>query len=90
MRHIFRATKIGWDKEQEIIWFDAAQYSEKEAHKQFKKYKGKTQQGFSYTGYEYGGQKYHDVSYFGVCEDDKMPKNEIDLLRLLSGKKKKK
>lgn len=26
MRHVFRATKIGWDKEQEGIWFDSAYF----------------------------------------------------------------
>ena len=28
MRHVFRVTKIGWDKEQEGIWFDSDQYTE--------------------------------------------------------------
>lgn len=27
MRHVFRATKIGWDKEQEGIWFDLIEYA---------------------------------------------------------------
>lgn len=29
MRHVFKATKIGWDKEQEGVWFDSDFYSRK-------------------------------------------------------------
>lgn len=38
MRHVFRATKIGWDKEQEGIWFDSTYYSAEEAKAQFQPY----------------------------------------------------
>lgn len=31
MRHVFRATKIGWDKEQVGVWFDSDMYTEEEA-----------------------------------------------------------
>lgn len=74
-RHVFRATKLGWDREQEGIWFDSDDYSEGEAKAEFKEYKGITQRGFPYTGYEYDGQKYHDVKYLGEYEEEEMPRN---------------
>lgn len=52
MRHVFRATKIGWDKEQEGIWFDSAYYSAEEAKAQFQPYQGTTRNGYPYTGYD--------------------------------------
>lgn len=58
MKHLFRATKLGWDKEQEGVWFDSDHYSEEEARAEFKPYHGTTQRGYDYTGYEYDGQKY--------------------------------
>ncbi len=79
MRHVFRATKMGWDKEREGIWFDSSQYTEEEARKQFKEYEGVTPRGYPYTGYEYDGQKYHDIQYLGEYEDDKMPRDDIDI-----------
>jgi hypothetical protein len=79
MRHVFRATKMGWDKEREGIWFDSSQYTEEEARKQFKEYEGVTQRGYPYKGYEYDGQKYHDIQYLGEYEDDKMPRDDIDI-----------
>ena len=63
MRHVFRATKIGWDKEQEGIWFDSTYCSAEEAEAQFQPYQGTTRSGYSYTGYEYDGQGYHDLTY---------------------------
>ena len=27
MKHLFRATKIGWEKEKEGVWFDSDAYS---------------------------------------------------------------
>ena len=27
MRHVFRATKIGWNEDQEGVWFDSDQYT---------------------------------------------------------------
>lgn len=83
MRHVFKATKLGWDSEQEGVWFDADQYSLEEAKAQFKEYQGITQKGYWYTGYEYDGQKYHDVTYVGDYEDDKMPRNDNDVLSAL-------
>ncbi len=80
MRHVFRATKLGWNSEQEGVWFDAEVYSKEEAEKEFKKYKGITQKGFPYTGYEYDGQKYHDILYLGLFEDDKMPRNNNEYI----------
>ena len=65
MRHVFRATKIGWAKEQECVWFDSDHYTKEEAEAEFKPYEATTQRGYPYTGYEYDGQKYHDVTYLG-------------------------
>jgi len=83
MKHVFRATKLGWDKEREGVWFDSDTYSKEEAEAQFKPYEGVTQKGYSYTGYEYDGQKYHDVTYVGEFEDDNLPKNDWDVLTAL-------
>ena len=88
MRHVFRATKIGWDKEQEGIWFDSDQYTEEEARAELKPYEGTTQRGYPYTGYEYDGQKYHDVTYLGEYEDDDMPKSNEDYIDRLLNKRK--
>ncbi len=86
MRHVFKATKLGWDSEKEGVWFDSDQYTKDEAQAEFKPYQGVTQKGYPYTGYEYDGQKYHDVTYLGEFEDDKMPRNDSDLLSaILSG-----
>ncbi len=78
MKHIFKATKLGWAKEQEGIWFDADVYSEEEAKAQIKEYEGTTQRGFPYTGYEFDGQKYHDVQYLGKYEDEDVPTNDSE------------
>ena len=80
MKHVFRATKIGWGSEKEGVWFDSNQYTKEEAEAQFKPYQGVTQRGYSYTGYEYDGQKYHDVTYVGEYEDDQLPQNNNDVL----------
>lgn len=66
MRHVFRATKMGWGKEKEGIYFDAKYYTKEEAIAEFKPFQGTTQKGYPYTGYEYDGQKYHDVTYGGL------------------------
>lgn len=73
MRHVFKATKIGWKEEKEGIWFDSDDYSLEEARAEFKPYEGTTLKGYSYTGYEYDGQKYHDFQYLGEFPDDEMP-----------------
>ena len=39
MRHVFKATKIGWDEEQEGVWFDSDFYSKEEAEAEFKPYR---------------------------------------------------
>ena len=83
MRHVFRATKIGWDREQEGVWFDSAQYTREEAEAQFVPFQGVTQRGYPYTGYEYDGQKYHDFTYLGEFEDDEMPRNNDDYIAYL-------
>ena len=82
MKHVFLATKLGWEKEKEGIWFDANSYTADEALAEFKSYQGITQRGYPYTGYEYDGIKYHDVSYLGVFEDDNIPHNYLELWAL--------
>ncbi len=83
MRHLFRATQIGWNGATEGIWFDSSLYSREEAEAQFKPYEGTTQKGYPYTGYEYDGQKYHDVLYLGEYEEDEMPKNNEEYIESL-------
>lgn len=73
MRHVFRATRIGWNGKQDGVWFDADQYTQEEAEAQFKPFQGVTQQGYPYTGYEYDGVRYHDFYYLGLYDDDDMP-----------------
>lgn len=75
MKHLFRATKMGWDKEQDGVWFDSDYYTKEKAEAEFKPFEGITANGYPYIGYEYDGQKYHHVDYLGEFEDDKMPKN---------------
>ena len=89
MKHVFRATKLGWEKEKEAIWFDADQYTVEEAKKEFKPFEGTTQRGYPYTGYEYDGQRYHDITYLGEFEDEEMPHNNIELLDILMKRLKK-
>ena len=81
MRYLFRATRIGFPRAQDGIWFDVAKYTLKEAVAQFKPYKATTQKGFPYTGYEYDGVKYHDFTYLGKYADNKMPRSNDDLHR---------
>jgi len=83
MKHLFKATKMGWAEEKEGIYFDSNDYTADEAKKKFKEYQGTTNRGYPYTGYEYGGQKYHDVTYLGEFEDDELPHNDGELLDIL-------
>ena len=80
MRHLFKATKLGWAEEKEVIWFDSDYYTKEEAESKIKPYDGITQRGFPYVGYEFDGQKYHDVTYLGEFEDDCMPTNDAELI----------
>ena len=89
MKHLFKATKIGWEKEKEGIYFDSDDFTAEEAKEQFKEYQGTSQKGYPYTGYEYDGQKYHDVHYLGEFEDDELPQNDIELLDAIIKKLKK-
>lgn len=89
MKHLFKATKIGWDKEKEGIWFDSDSYSKEDAEAQFIPYQGTTQRGYSYTGYNYDGQAYHDVTYLGEFSDDGLPTNDKELLDSIIKKNKK-
>lgn len=86
MKHLFKATKLGWDEEKEGIWFDSEYYTKEEAEEQIKPYRGITQGGFPYTGYEYDGQKYHDYEYLGEFEDDEIPHNDYEYMQYLQNK----
>lgn len=79
MKHVFKATKLGWEKERDGIWFDSDIFSKEEAMAEIKEYQGTTQRGYPYTGYEYDGQRYHDVTYLGEFEDDEVPHNDREL-----------
>lgn len=81
MKHVFRATRIGYPKSQDGVWFDAAMYTLKEAIAMFRPYRATTQKGYPYTGYEYDGVKYHDFMYLGEFEDDSLPRSNDDLFR---------
>ena len=81
MRHVFRAQKLGWQEEKEGIWFDAKEYSKKQAEAQFKPYEGRTHDGYPYKGYEYDGDKFYKVDYLGKFPDDKMPRSNEDLYK---------
>ena len=76
MRHVFKATRMGWDMEEDGIWFDAEMYSKEEAEEQFIPVEKMTQKNghwFLYTAYEYDGILYHHYQYMGLFEDDDMP-----------------
>ena len=83
MKHLFKATRLGWERQQDGIWFDADDFTEEEARSQFCSYEGTTQRGYSYTGYEYNGVKYHDITYLGQFEDDELPKNDLEYMDIL-------
>ena len=42
MKHVFKAAKLGWEKEKEGIWFDSDDYTAQEAKDEFKPYEGTT------------------------------------------------
>lgn len=88
MRHVFRATRMGWNREQDIVWFDTDQYTEEQARAEFKSFQDTTQKGYLYTGYEYDGVKYHDFTYLGEFENDQMPQNTNDCIEALIKRKK--
>ena len=83
MSHVFRATKIGWEREQEVIWFDSGLYTREQALAEFKPFQDHTLRGYPYQGYTYDGQKYHDVMYLGECEDDQMPRTGDECIDML-------
>lgn len=89
MKHVFKATKIGWGKEKEAIWFDSEKYTAEEARKEFKTFEGTTQRGYPYTGHEYDGQRYHDIAYLGEFEDEEIPHNNTEFLNILMKRLKK-
>lgn len=91
MKHLFIATKLGWDEEKDAVWFDTEHYSKEAAYAQFKPFQGIKQKRYEYTAYEYDGQKYHDVTYLGEFEDNQLPHNTSELIDIIlkRGKKSK-
>ena len=79
MKHLFKATRLGWERQQEAVWFDSSKYSREEAISQFKKEQVCSKRGYQYTRFEYDGQKYYDVTYLGEFDDDKLPRNDDEL-----------
>ena len=77
-KHVFKATRIGWKQEEDIIWFDADVYSREEAEAQLEPYQGHTFDGWPYTGYRFDGVDYHHYEYLGNLEDDEMPEKIED------------
>ena len=86
MKHLFLATKMGWEREQEGVWLDSNVYTKEQAQAQFKPVKDYTKDGYPYTRYEYDGQIYHDVTYLGEFEDEQLPQNDSELLKHLISK----
>ena len=79
MRHVFKATGMGWTPDREGIWFDADYYTKEEAEAQFKSVVKISKDGWPYTAYEYEGDTFRYVEYLGVFDDDGMPKNDAVL-----------
>lgn len=88
MKHLFKATKMGWKGEKEGVWFNSDDYSKEEAEAEFKPFQGTTERGYPYTGYERDGQKYHDVTYLGEFKDDELPHSDTEYVDTILGKKK--
>lgn len=77
MRHVFKATKMGWNMKADGVWFDADLYSREEAEAQFipvQQWTEKNGHSFLYTAYEYDGVLYHHYEYKGLFDDDDMPR----------------
>lgn len=88
MKHLFKATKMGWKEEKEGVWFNSDDYSKEEAEAEFKPFQGTTERGYPYTGYERDGQKYHDVTYLGEFKDDELPHSDTEYVDTILRKKK--
>lgn len=80
MKHVFRAKKMGWDEEQEFVWFDASLYTKAEAEAAFKPYEATNKRGYGYTYYVYDGIKYYSYAYVGLFEDNNLPRNDQDII----------
>lgn len=84
MKHVFKAQKLGWEKEKEGVWFDADKYTVEEARAQFEPHHRevlKNNHWVDSTEYRFDGQTYHKVSYVGTFEDDNLPTCDEDLYR---------
>jgi hypothetical protein len=76
MRHVFKATGMGWTPDREGIWFDADHYTKEGAEAQFKLVEKISKEGWPYTAYEYEGDTFRYVQYLGLFDDDGMPNND--------------
>ena len=76
--HVFLGTILGWESNQEYIWFNTLDYSKEEAEAQFIERYGETTKvnglAYDYTYYEYDGQKYYKVVYLGEFDEKNMPR----------------
>ena len=82
--HWFVAQRMGWEKEQDVVWFDANQYSMEEAEAQFRPVQKTTMKNnhcFPYTAYEYDGVLYHHYRYMGYCDEKDLPRNRDEWYR---------
>lgn len=75
--HAFKCTHQGWDRKQEIIWFDTAMYTEDEAKAQFEEVEKVKSLGnghcATYIAYEYEGELFYEIEYLGVFDEDNLP-----------------
>ena len=75
--HWFLATRLGWDKKQDVVWFEDT-YTKDEAIAEFRPVEKETLKAnnrwYPYTAYEYDGVQYHDFEYMGECDFEDLPR----------------
>ena len=76
MKHVILAIPMGWDKNKQVITFDADQFTREEAMAQFEEFNGRKDGMHLYTAYKYNGTKYYKIQYIGKVPDNKVPRNE--------------
>ena len=75
-RHVFIATRLGWDENKDVVWFDADKYTREEAESHFVPVACMTEKKVGYvpyTAYDYDGVRYHDFHYVGLRDEENMP-----------------
>ena len=81
--YLFRATRLGWDKVSDGIYFDTADCTLEEAKNRFTRITKTAAKGIGmveYTAYEYGGVTYHHVDYLGIYPKNALPCNDREYL----------